>query len=147
AYAGVNRPDVVQRQGYYAPPPGTTDIPGLEVSGTVAALGDGAEGWKVGDPVCALVAGGGYGAYVTAPVPQCLPVPKGLTLAEAAALPETFFTVWTNLYERAHLQPGETLLVHGGTSGIGTTAIQVADRLGAKVITTAGSAEKCHACR
>ena len=147
AYAGVNRPDVVQRQGHYAPPPGTTDIPGLEVSGTVAALGDGAEGWKVGDPVCALVAGGGYGAYVTAPVPQCLPVPKGLSLAEAAALPETFFTVWTNLYERAHLRPGETLMVHGGTSGIGTTAIQVADRLGAKVIATAGSAEKCQACR
>ena len=146
AAAGVNRPDVVQRLGNYAPPEGVTDIPGLEVSGTVAALGDGVEGWKIGDALCALVAGGGYGEYVTAPTEQCLPVPKGLSMVEAAALPETFFTVWTNLYERGDLKPGETLMVHGGTSGIGTTAIQVASRLGAKVIATAGSAEKCQAC-
>jgi len=146
AAAGVNRPDVVQRLGHYAPPEGVTDIPGLEVSGTVAALGDGVEGWKIGDALCALVAGGGYGEYVTAPTEQCLPVPKGLSMVEAAALPETFFTVWTNLYERGDLKPGETLMVHGGTSGIGTTAIQVASRLGAKVIATAGSAEKCQAC-
>ena len=112
----------------------------------MAALGDGVEGWAVGDALCALVAGGGYGAYVTAPTEQCLPVPKGLSMVEAAALPETFFTVWTNLYERGDLKPGEALMVHGGTSGIGTTAIQVASRLGAKVIATAGSAEKCQAC-
>tara|TARA_R110001592_G_scaffold317293_1_gene594021 strand:+ start:1030 stop:2031 length:1002 start_codon:yes stop_codon:yes gene_type:complete len=146
AAAGVNRPDVVQRLGHYAPPEGVTDIPGLEVSGTVATLGDGVEGWKIGDTLCALVAGGGYGEYVCAPTEQCLPVPKGLSMVEAAALPETFFTVWTNLYERGDLKPGETLMVHGGTSGIGTTAIQVASQLGAKVIATAGSAEKCQAC-
>mgnify|MGYP003147525914 CR=1 FL=1 len=124
----------------------TRPVPGLEVSGTVAALGEGVEGWAVGDALCALVAGGGYGEYVTAPTEQCLPVPKGLSMVEAAALPETFFTVWTNLYERGDLKPGEALMVHGGTSGIGTTAIQVASRLGAKVIATAGSAEKCQAC-
>ncbi|MEK9672852.1 MAG: NAD(P)H-quinone oxidoreductase [Rhodospirillaceae bacterium] len=144
--AGVNRPDVVQRQGHYAPPEGVTAIPGLEVAGEVAAVGAGVKGWTVGDTLCALVAGGGYGEYVTAPQEQCLPVPKGLTMVEAAALPETFFTVWTNLYERAALQPGETLLVHGGTSGIGTTAIQVASKLGARVMATAGSAEKCQVC-
>ncbi|MEQ8503986.1 MAG: NAD(P)H-quinone oxidoreductase [Rhodospirillales bacterium] len=146
AAAGVNRPDVVQRQGHYAPPEGTTDIPGLEVSGTVVALGDGVSDWKIGDTLCALVAGRGYGEYVTAPIEQCLPVPEGLSMVEAAALPETFFTVWTNLYERGDLKPGEALMVHGGTSGIGTTAIQVASQLGAKVIATAGSAEKCQAC-
>lgn len=142
--AGVNRPDVLQRQGGYPPPPGASDIPGLEVAGTVAALGAGA--WKVGDPVCALVIGGGYAEYVAAPVPQCLPIPGGLSPVEAAGLPETFFTVWTNVFERGRLQKGETLLVHGGSSGIGTTAIQVASRLGARVFATAGSAEKCAAC-
>ena len=147
AAAGINRPDVVQRQGHYAPPEGVTDIPGLEVSGTIAALGDGVADWSVGDTVCALVAGGGYGEYVTAPVEQCLPVPKGLSMVEAAALPETFFTVWTNVFDRGALQPGETFMVHGGTSGIGTTAIQLAHQLGAKVIATAGSDEKCQACR
>lgn len=144
--AGVNRPDVIQRQGHYAPPPGVTDIPGLEVAGTVVATGDGATGWQSGDTLCALVQGGGYGEYVTAPVQQCLPIPKGLGMVEAAALPETFFTVWTNVFERGALAPGETLLVHGGTSGIGTTAIQIANRLGARVIATAGSSEKCQAC-
>ncbi len=147
AAAGINRPDVVQRQGHYAPPPGTTDIPGLEVSGTVVALGDGVSEWSVGDKLCALVAGGGYGEYVTAPVEQCLPVPKGLSMLEAAALPETFFTVWGNVFDRGNLQPGETFMVHGGTSGIGPTAIQLAHQLGAKVIATAGSEEKCQACR
>ncbi len=147
AAAGVNRPDVVQRLGHYAPPEGVTDIPGLEVSGTVAALGDGVTDWAVGDALCALVAGGGYGEYVTAPVEQCLPVPKGLSMIEAAALPETFFTVWTNVFDRGRLQPGETFMVHGGTSGIGTTAIQLAHQMGAKVIATAGSEEKCQACR
>ena len=147
AAAGINRPDVVQRQGHYAPPPGTTDIPGLEVSGTVVALGDGVSDWSVGDKLCALVAGGGYGEYVTAPVEQCLPVPQGLSMIEAAALPETFFTVWGNVFDRGNLQPGETFMVHGGTSGIGTTAIQLAHQLGAKVIATAGSEEKCQACR
>ena len=147
AAAGVNRPDVVQRLGHYAPPEGVTDIPGLEVSGTVAALGDGVADWAVGDALCALVAGGGYGEYVTAPVEQCLPVPKGLSMVEAAALPETFFTVWTNVFERGRLQPGETFMVHGGTSGIGTTAIQLAHQMGAKVIATAGSEDKCQACR
>ena len=147
AAAGVNRPDVVQRLGHYAPPEGVTDIPGLEVSGTVAALGDGVADWAVGDALCALVAGGGYGEYVTAPVEQCLPVPKGLSMVEAAALPETFFTVWTNVFDRGRLQPGETFMVHGGTSGIGTTAIQLAHQMGAKVIATAGSEDKCQACR
>ena len=146
AAAGVNRPDVVQRQGRYAPPPGVTDIPGLEVAGEIVALGDGVTEWKAGDKTCALVAGGGYAEYATAPAPQCLRVPAGLGMIEAGALPETFFTVWSNLYDRARLQPGETLLVHGGSSGIGTTAIQVASRLGARVITTAGSADKCRTC-
>lgn len=144
--AGVNRPDVLQRQGHYAPPPGTTDIPGLEVAGKVEETGVGVGEWSVGDSLCALVAGGGYARYCTAPAPQCLPVPKGLNMIEAAALPETFFTVWTNVFERAGLQPGETLLVHGGSSGIGTTAIQIASRLGSRVITTARTAEKCAAC-
>jgi putative PIG3 family NAD(P)H quinone oxidoreductase len=144
--AGVNRPDVSQRVGRYAPPPGVTDIPGLEVAGEVVALGAGVGEWKVGDKLCALVAGGGYAEYVAAPTPQCLPVPGKLGMVDAAALPETFFTVWSNLYDRAHLKPGETLLVHGGSSGIGTTAIQLAAKRGSRVITTAGTAEKCRVC-
>jgi len=146
AAAGVNRPDVLQRQGNYPAPAGVTDILGLEVAGTVAGLGEGVIDRKAGDRVCALVAGGGYAEYVTAPAPQCLPVPKGLGLIEAAGLPETFFTVWTNVFERGRLKAGETLLVHGGSSGIGTTAIQIAHRLGATVFATAGSPEKCAAC-
>ncbi len=144
--AGVNRPDCIQREGNYAPPPGVTDIPGLEVAGEIAALGQDVSGWKPGDRVCALVAGGGYAEFVTAPAVQCLPVPAGLEMAEAAALPETFFTVWSNVFERARLMPGETFLVHGGSSGIGTTAIQLAAKMGSRVITTAGSEEKCRVC-
>ena len=144
--AGINRPDVFQRKGAYPPPPGAPDIPGLEVSGTVAAVGDGVTSWEEGDPVCALVAGGGYAEYCLAPVEQALPIPKGMEIADAAALPETFFTVWTNVFDRAALQAGETLLVHGGSSGIGTTAIQLAKNLGATVYATAGSAEKCALC-
>jgi len=146
AAAGVNRPDVMQREGGYPVPPGASDIPGLELAGTVAAVGPGVVGWTIGDPVCALVAGGGYAEYATAPAPQCLPVPRGLDLISAGALPETFFTVWSNVYDRGRLAPGETLLVHGGSSGIGTTAIQMAKALGARVLVTAGSAEKCAAC-
>lgn len=146
AAAGVNRPDVLQRQGHYPPPPGASDIPGLEVAGEVAAVGDRVTEWRLGDAVCALVAGGGYAEYCVAPAPQCLPVPKGLTSIEAAAIPETFFTVWTNVFERGRLVAGETLLVHGGASGIGTTAIRMARVLGARVFATAGSAEKCAAC-
>ncbi len=146
AAAGVNRPDVEQRKGTYPPPPGASDIPGLEIAGTVAALGPGAAGLKVGDAVCALVSGGGYAEYCTAPVPQCLPVPKGLGMVEAAALPETFFTVWQNVFDRARLKRGETILIHGGSSGIGTTAIQMAKAIGARVLATAGSDEKCAAC-
>src|SRR5215472_4566628 len=146
AAAGVNRPDVMQRQGSYPPPPGASDIPGLEVAGTVVAVGLGVNHTKVGDAVCALVTGGGYATYCVAPEPQCLPVPKGFSMVEAAALPETFFTVWTNLFERGALKPGETVLIHGGTSGIGTTAIQLAKALGAhQVFATAGSRDKCHA--
>jgi NADPH2:quinone reductase len=144
--AGINRPDVFQRKGAYPPPPGAPDIPGLEVSGTVAAVGDGVTSWEEGDPVCALVAGGGYAEYCLAPVEQALPIPKGMEIADSAALPETFFTVWTNVFDRAALQAGETLLVHGGSSGIGTTAIQLAKNLGATVYATAGSAEKCALC-
>jgi putative PIG3 family NAD(P)H quinone oxidoreductase len=146
AAAGVNRPDVMQRQGRYAPPPGASDIPGLEVAGTVQAVGEDVSPWRTGDAVCALVAGGGYAEYCAAPAPQCLPVPSGFTAVEAAAVPETFFTVWHNVFERGRLVPGETLLVHGGSSGIGTTAIQLARALGARVFATAGSAEKCAAC-
>lgn len=146
AAAGVNRPDVLQRRGHYNPPPGASPLPGLEVAGTFAAIGSGVAGWSVGDAVCALVAGGGYAEYCVAPAPQCLPVPKGLTMTEAAALPETFFTVWTNVFERGRLQTGERFLVHGGSSGIGTTAIQLAKAWGAIVFVTAGSAEKCQAC-
>jgi putative PIG3 family NAD(P)H quinone oxidoreductase len=144
--AGVNRPDSMQRQGGYPPPPGASDLPGLEVAGTVAALGEGVEGWATGDRVCALVAGGGYATRCVAPAPQCLPVPGPLSLVEAAALPETFFTVWTNVFERGRLVGGETLLVHGGSSGIGTTAIQLAVARGARALATAGSDEKCRAC-
>lgn len=146
AAAGVNRPDVLQRRGMYNPPPGASPLPGLEVAGTVAALGPDVEGWSAGDPVCALVAGGGYAEYCVAPAPQCLPIPKGLSPAEAAGLPETLFTVWTNVVERGRLQAGERFLVHGGSSGIGTTAIQLAKARGATVFATAGSAEKCRAC-
>lgn len=144
--AGVNRPDCIQRQGHYAPPEGVTDIPGLEVAGEIVAVGTSVSDLQVGEIVCALVAGGGYAEYVTAPAGHVLPVPVGLSIIEAAALPETFMTVWTNVFERGRLQPGETLLVHGGSSGIGTTAIQVASKLGSRVLTTAGSAEKCQAC-
>ena len=147
AAAGVNRPDVIQRQGLYPPPKGASPLPGLEVAGTVVALGDGADNFELGDPVTALLNGGGYAEYATAPAVQCLAVPAGLTMEQAAALPETFFTVWSNLFDRARLQSGETLLVHGGTSGIGTTAIQMATTFGAKVFTTAGSEEKCETCR
>ena len=146
AAAGVNRPDIHQREGNYAPPPGASDIPGLEIAGKVVAVGLGVHHYKVGQEVCALVAGGGYAAYCAAPEPQVLPVPKGLSLIEAAAVPETFFTVWTNLFERGALKAGETMLVHGGSSGIGTTAIQLAKAFGARIFTTAGSREKCQAC-
>lgn len=146
AAAGVNRPDILQRRGLYPPPPGVSDIPGLEVSGVVEALGPDAGDWNVGDSLCALVAGGGYAEYCVAPAPQCLPLPKGLSMTEAAALPEAAFTVWTNLFERGRLAAGETVLIHGGASGIGTTAIQIASALGARVLATAGSAFKCAAC-
>jgi NADPH2:quinone reductase len=146
AAAGVNRPDIHQREGNYAPPPGASDIPGLEIAGKIVAVGLGVHHHKVGQEVCALVAGGGYATYCVAPEPQVLPVPKGLSLIEAAAVPETFFTVWTNLFERGGLKAGETMLVHGGSSGIGTTAIQLAKAFGARIFTTAGSREKCQAC-
>lgn len=146
AAAGVNRPDLLQRRGHYPPPPGISDVPGLEIAGTVAAIGPNVARWKIGDRVTALVAGGGYAEYCVAPADQALPVPKSLSLIEAAALPETFFTVWTNVYDRCGLAPGETLLVHGGSSGIGTTAIMMATALGNPVIATAGTPEKCEAC-
>jgi len=146
AAAGVNRPDVMQRMGFYPPPPGAPDIPGLEIAGEVAALGPDVKRWKAGDKVMALVIGGGYAEYCLAHESHALAV-GGLGMAEAAALPETFFTVWHNVFERGALKPGETLLVHGGTSGIGTTAIQLAKAFGARVIVTAGSPEKCEACR
>ena len=147
AAAGVNRPDVMQRQGLYPPPKGATDIPGLEIAGEVVVLGPGVTRWKVGDRVMALVVGGGYAQYCLAHESACLPVPPGLSMTEAAAIPETFFTVYHNLFERGRLKAGETFLVHGGSSGIGTAAIQLAHETGARVITTAGSAEKCEACR
>src|SRR5215469_16558550 len=147
AAAGVNRPDVLQRQGVYPPPPGVTDIPGLEVAGEVVRAGSGVTDPAVGAHVCALVAGGGYAEYVTAPAVQCLPLPGPLSMEEGAALPETFFTVYYNVFMRAWLRSGETLLVHGGSSGIGTTAILLGKAFGARVIATAGSAEKCAACR
>ena len=146
AAAGVNRPDVLQRRGRYPPPPGASDIPGLEVAGTIDAVGQGVASWNVGDEVCALVSGGGYAECCVAPAPQCLPVPRGLDLVAAGAVPETFFTVWTNVFDRGRLQPGESILVHGGSSGIGTTAIQLAHARGSRVLATAGSAEKCAAC-
>jgi putative PIG3 family NAD(P)H quinone oxidoreductase len=146
AAAGVNRPDVFQRRGRYPPPPGASDIPGLEVSGTVEEVGAGVDAFHVGDAVCALVAGGGYAELCAAPALQCLPVPRGLDLIAGAAIPETFFTVWTNLFERGRLQPSEAVLVHGGSSGIGTTAIQLARARGSRVFATAGSPEKCDAC-
>jgi putative PIG3 family NAD(P)H quinone oxidoreductase len=146
AAAGVNRPDVMQRQGRYPPPPGASDIPGLEVSGTIEEVGPDVQDFHVGDRVCALVSGGGYAEYCAAPAPQCLPVPKGMDLVHAAAIPETTFTVWTNLVERGRLTPGDTVLIHGGSSGIGTTAIQIAKAIGARVFATAGSSEKCAAC-
>jgi NADPH2:quinone reductase len=147
AAAGVNRPDVMQRQGLYPPPKGATDIPGLEIAGEVVALGKGVKRWTLGDKVMALVVGGGYADYCPAHEGHCLPVPASLSLTEAAAVPETFFTVWYNTFERGHLQAGETLLVHGGSSGIGTAAIQLAKAFGARVVTTAGTPEKCEACR
>jgi NADPH2:quinone reductase len=147
AAAGVNRPDVMQRMGLYPPPPGASDIPGLEIAGEVVALGPGVERWKPGDKVAALVAGGGYAQFCPVHETNALPVISPLSLVEAAAIPETFFTVWHNVFERGRLESGETLLIHGGSSGIGTTAIQLAKAFGAKVITTAGSPEKCAACR
>jgi NADPH2:quinone reductase len=147
AAAGVNRPDVMQRQGLYPPPKGATDIPGLEIAGEVVALGTGAARWKLGDKIMALVVGGGYAQYCPAHESHALPVPPRLTMIEATAIPETFFTVWHNTFERGRLTAGETLLVHGGSSGIGTAAIQLAKAFGARVIATAGSDEKCAACR
>lgn len=142
AAAGVNRPDVMQRLGLYPPPPGAPETPGLEAAGTIVALGEGVARWQVGDQVMALLGGGGYAQYAVAPGPQCLPVPSGLSMVEAAAIPETFFTVWTNVFERGGLKAGERFLVHGGASGIGTTAIQLASALGATVFTTVGGADK-----
>lgn len=147
AAAGINRPDILQRTGNYPPPPGASPILGLEVSGAVAALGPEVTGLNEGDEVCALVAGGGYAEYCVAPAPQCLPVPKGVSLVDAAGLPETFFTVWSNVFDRGRLGRGESFLVHGGSSGIGTTAIQLAHAFGARVFATAGSPEKCAVCR
>ena len=145
--AGVNRPDVMQRLGKYPPPPGASDIPGLEIAGTIVSVASGVNRWHVGDRVCALVAGGGYAEYCAAPAVQCLPIPEGLDVIAAGAIPETFFTVWTNVFERGRLASGERLLVHGGASGIGTTAIQLGRASGAVVFATAGSDEKCAACR
>lgn len=146
AYAGVNRPDALQRAGLYNPPPGASDLPGLEASGEISAVGEGVSGLKVGDQVCALLPGGGYAEYVATPAAHCLPVPEGMPMDQAACLPETFFTVWSNVFQRGGLQAGERFLIHGGSSGIGTTAIQLARHFGARVFATAGSAEKCAAC-
>jgi putative PIG3 family NAD(P)H quinone oxidoreductase len=146
ASAGVNRPDLMQREGKYPPPPGASDIPGLEIAGTIVSCGDEVERWSEGDQVCALVAGGGYAEYCTAPAGQCLPLPSGVDVIAAGALPETFFTVWANVFDRGRLKPGESILVHGGASGIGTTAIQMAHAFGARVFATAGSSRKCAAC-
>ena len=146
AAAGINRPDCFQRAGFYPPPPGASDLPGLEVAGRVVALGEGAHGVALGDEVCALVPGGGYADYCTAPAALCLPIPKGYGAIEAAALPETMFTVWSNVFDRGALQPGESFLVQGGSSGIGTTAIQLVKAFGHPVYATAGSPEKCAAC-
>ncbi len=146
AYAGVNRPDALQRAGAYDPPPGASDLPGLEASGEVVAVGAGVEGLALGDKVCALLPGGGYAEYVATPAAHCLPVPDGMDMKQAACLPETFFTVWSNVFTRGGLKPGERFLVHGGSSGIGTTAIQLANAFGARVFATAGSDDKCAAC-
>jgi putative PIG3 family NAD(P)H quinone oxidoreductase len=146
AAAGVNRPDVLQRRGAYPPPPGASDLPGLEVSGTIEVLGDDVTEWRVGDHVCALLSGGGYATMCVAPAVQCLPIPAAMDFVSAAAIPETFFTVWTNVFDRGHLKSGEAALFHGGSSGIGTTAIQLAVARGARVFATAGSDEKCRAC-
>lgn len=146
AYAGVNRPDALQRAGSYAPPPTASDLPGLEASGEIVAIGDGVSDWAVGDKVCALLPGGGYAEFVTTPAAHCLPVPEGMGLKEAACLPETYFTVFSNVFQRGGLKAGEIFLVHGGSSGIGTTAIQLAKLFGARVFATAGSDEKCAAC-
>lgn len=145
--AGINRPDIVQRKGFYPPPPGASPILGLECAGTIEGVGKNVVDWKVGDKVCALLSGGGYGEYAVAYHGCCLPVPDGLDMIQAAALPETFFTVWSNLFDRAKLNAGETILIHGGTSGIGTTAIQLAKAFGATVITTSGSDDKCETCK
>jgi putative PIG3 family NAD(P)H quinone oxidoreductase len=146
AAAGVNRPDLIQRQGKYPPPPGASDIPGLEIAGTIVSAGSAAERWRPGDRVCALLAGGGYAEYAAVPWEQCLPLPDCMAERDAAAIPETYFTVWTNLFDRGALHAGQTALVHGGTSGIGTTAIQLARAFGATVFATAGTPEKCDAC-
>ncbi|WP_425043134.1 NAD(P)H-quinone oxidoreductase [Primorskyibacter sp. S87] len=146
AYAGVNRPDALQRAGAYDPPPGASDLPGLEASGEVVSVGPGVEGISEGDKVCALLPGGGYAEYVATPAAHCLPVPAGMGMKEAACLPETFFTVWSNVFNRGGLKAGERFLVHGGSSGIGTTAVQLASAFGARVFVTAGSEEKCQAC-
>jgi len=147
AATGINRPDLAQRAGLYPPPPGASDLPGLEAAGTVAALGTGVTGWKVGDAVCALTPGGSYAEYCTVPAPQCLPVPKGFDMLHAAALPENYFTVWHNLFERGQLKAGESVLIHGGASGIGTTAIQLAKAFGATVLTTVRTEAKAKAVR
>ena len=147
AVAGINRPDVLQRMGGYAPPPGASDIPGLEIAGRIVVLGEGVSRYEVGDQVCALVAGGGYAEYAVVHEDNALPIPSGLSLEEAGALPETYFTVWTNVFQRGGLKKGESFMVHGGTSGIGTTAIQLAKAFGATVLATAGSDDKCAACR
>jgi len=146
AAAGVNRPDILQRRGAYPPPPGASDLPGLEVAGEIDMLGSGVSEWHVGDRVCALLAGGGYATVCTAPAVQCLPIPRGMDFVAAAAMPEAFFTVWTNVFDRGKLRAGESALFHGGSSGIGTTAIQLAVARGSRVFATAGSDEKCRAC-
>ncbi|WP_294622189.1 NAD(P)H-quinone oxidoreductase [uncultured Roseovarius sp.] len=145
-WAGVNRPDALQRAGMYAPPPTASDLPGLEASGEIVAVGEGVSGWAVGDKLCALLPGGGYAEFVATPAAHCLPVPEGMGMREAACLPETFFTVWSNVFQRGALKAGERFLVHGGSSGIGTTAIQLAHVMGARVFATAGSDEKCAKC-
>jgi len=147
AYAGINRPDCLQRAGAYDPPKGASDLPGLECSGEVVATGANVSRWAVGDKVCALLPGGGYAEFVVTPAAHALPIPDGLSLAQAAALPENYFTVWSNIFDRGRLQAGESFLVHGGSSGIGTTAIQLANAFGARVFTTAGTDEKCAVCR
>ena len=146
SYAGVNRPDVLQRAGSYLPPPGASDLPGLEASGTISNIGDNVTNWNIGDEVCALLPGGGYAEYALTQASHCLPVPKGMSLKQAAALPETFFTVWSNVFQRGELKPNERFLVHGGSSGIGTTAIQLANVFGSEVYATAGTDTKCSVC-